>query len=101
MNIPEIDYNAVPIEWKISHEMEVDRRCNGFIAVNKGDVLVRINGFPLLPYPPGHPELSGESMTVGGNLGEIYRGRIQIVFPAPAPGQSPSVWIIQKFYLCD
>lgn len=76
--------------------IKVQPNCNGFIAVNKGTVTARINNvFPLLP-PPG-AGLSGESLQIGGNWGEVYNGEIYVDFDA---GGTNSVFIIQKVYKC-
>ncbi len=73
--------------------------CNGFIAKNIGDTIAFINDDILYPAPG--PGASGESKTVGGNLGEIYLGQIKLRFDAIAPGTNPAVSIEQKFYILD
>lgn len=70
--------------------------CNGWTAVNKGDTVVRINDIPLLPFPPGHPELSGESTGVMGNIGEVCVDSFKIFFDG---GANPWLVLIQKFYV--
>lgn len=67
--------------------------CNGFIAINTGDAIVFVNDRILYPGVPGTS--NGDSVTVGGNFGEIYTGNIKISFGA---GANPQVTVEQKFY---
>jgi hypothetical protein len=90
-------YNLIPQSYFGPQEVVPDPRCNGWTAINKGDTLVIVNGIKLKPFPPGHPELSGESFGVQGNLGETYGGVISITFAAG--GVAPEVMIIQKYYM--
>jgi hypothetical protein len=73
--------------------------CNGFFAINTGDCPVRVNDQILYPGTPGTN--SGEGMTVGGNLGEVYLGWIKIAFDLTGGGTAPEVSIVQKFYVID
>lgn len=91
---PTLYYDALVQTVSESIELPVDPCCNGFIAINKGAVLATVNQIPLKPFPPGFPDLSGESITVGGNRGELYRGRIVVQFA----GAGGNVVIIQKYY---
>lgn len=72
--------------------------CNGFRAINTGDTPVRVNGQLLYPGTVGTN--NGEGETIGGNLGEIYLGYIDIAFEAPI-GARPEVSIRQKYYVLD
>ncbi len=90
-------YDIISQDYSIGGEIKVDERCNGWTAINTGDTLVKVCGIPLKPFPPGHPELTGAAIAIPGNLGELFRGRIWIVFDS-TPGMSPQVTIIQKFY---
>lgn len=99
MNKAEIlEYNVIWLQYYASQEVQPDPMCNGFEAVNEGDVNVWVNGKLLKPFPPGHPELNGSSWGVSGNRGEIFKGIIRIVVDGTAGGQ-PQVAIGQKFYL--
>ena len=69
--------------------------CNGFIAVNTGGDVAYINGQVIYPGVPGTS--SGESVSIGGNLGEIYKGYINLKFAGT--GSNPEVTIKQKFYI--
>lgn len=71
--------------------------CNGFRAVNTGDEIAFVNDQILYPGVPGTN--IGDSVTVGGNYGEIFLGNIKIVFAGG--GAQPEVQIDQKFYLLD
>ena len=72
----------------------VDEMCNGYTAINKGTIRAMINGIELLP---GSGTASGESISFGGNLGEIFSGRIDVTFPSGNVGAN--VCLIQKIYL--
>src|ERR1700684_1395392 len=85
-------YNISTDTYQGNVSITPDRNLNGFTIKNTAPVggnTVFLNGDPLVP---------GESKTVGGNRGEIYRGRIDITFLNPAVGPS-SVVITQKFYV--
>lgn len=76
--------------------LAVDQRCNAVMVVNRGDGVLFINGIPLAPSPLG-PGNAGESITLGGNAGEYYRGMLELVF---TPGTAnPAAVIVQKFYI--
>lgn len=88
-------YTTIAQEFTGNQDVTVDTRCNQWTVINRSTLAVRVNGMPL--NPPPAVGLSGESFSVGGNAGEIYTGRIQIVFdPAET---APSVVIVQKIYL--
>lgn len=90
------EYDIIAQTYDQGGEVPVDGRCNGWTAINTGDTLARVCGIPLLPYPPGHPELSGAAIAIPGNKWEVFRGRIWIVFEGG--GANPQVVIIQKYY---
>lgn len=70
--------------------------CNGFIATNIGTCIVTINDHVLYPGVPGTS--NGDSITVGGNRGEVLLGNIKIVFTG---GGTRRVTIDQKYYSLD
>jgi len=90
-------YDIIAKTYDQGGEVPVDPRCNGWTAINTGDTLVTVCGIPLKPYPAGHPELTGAAIAIPGNIGEIFEGRIWIVFDQ-LPGVSPQVNIIFKYY---
>lgn len=92
---PLLEYNVIQQTYTSQQDVEVSKYCNGFVARNIGNDTVFINGIQLLPAVA--PGLSGETFSIGGNVGEIYRGRIQIVFAGA--GLTPLVEIVQKFYI--
>lgn len=67
--------------------------CNGFTVINIGATQAEWNHIPLAP--PVAPALLGESITIGGNVGELFKGRIDISFPSG----SGIVKVIVKKYL--
>lgn len=86
-------YNMTQQQYAKLESVNIDKQCNGVTVLNAGTTYVTWNGIPLAP---------GQSMTVGGNEGEIFIGRVDIAFftqtPAPAIITN-SAWVIQKFYV--
>jgi hypothetical protein len=70
--------------------------CNGFTIINTGAVIARINGQILYPGTPGTS--NGDSITIGGNAGEIFLGNVQVIFDA---GAGAEVMVTQKYYILD
>lgn len=88
-----LPYNTSTQEYTNLHSVNIEKGCNGVTVINKGTTLALWNGLPLNP---------GESMSVGGNEGEVFIGRVDISFviPVPAPAViTNSAWVIQKFYV--
>lgn len=99
MDTSKLCYNEIVQSYYKSQMVFVPENCNGYLAVNKGDTIVWVNGFPL--NPPVGAGLSGESTGLLGNKGEIYVGQnkqLQIVFNN-APFVSPWVIIVFKYYI--
>lgn len=88
-------YNISVLTYNLPQMVDVVENCNGFSCTNLGDTIAEVNGIQLLPGVPGTSR--GDSVTVGGNLGEIYKGNIRLVFAVG--GATPLVEIIQKFYV--
>jgi len=87
-----LKYNMNPQEYIAPRSVPLDSRCNGVTVLNAGNTIVLWNGIPIVP---------GISLTVGGNEGEVYVGRVDISFmmPSPAPDTpNNSAWVIQKYY---
>jgi hypothetical protein len=86
-------YNTTSQNYVKQHSVNIEQLCNGVTVLNAGTTFCTWNGVPLGP---------GLSMTVGGNEGEIFVGRVDIAFftqsPAPATIVN-SAWVIQKFYV--
>jgi hypothetical protein len=70
--------------------------CNGFLAVNTGDEIVRVNDHVLYPGVPGTN--NGDTYPFFGHSGEIFSGTIKIAF-GTGGGGNPAVTIDQKFYV--
>ena len=94
--IPAISYNVLVQTFSTQDEIAVQSFCNGVSIRNIGDTPFTINGIRLNPSLVAGQ--NGESNTWGGNLGEIYRGRLSLVFLPPI-GLNPLCEIIQKFYV--
>lgn len=77
----------------------VDRvdNCNGYRATNTGDTIAWVDGQILYPGIPGTS--LGDSVTVGGNFGEIFLGHIKVEFDTTGGGTQPEIQIDQKFYV--
>jgi hypothetical protein len=86
-------YNFSPIYVSEPSKVEVDSRCNSLIFINTGTTIATVNGITLYPGVPGTS--NGESLSIPGNKGEKFFGRIDVNFPS-GPG---SVTIIQKSYV--
>lgn len=68
--------------------------CNGYIVTNIGLDIVTIDDHVLYPGVPGMS--NGDTLVVGGNRGEIFRGSIKIAFAGGNINQQ--VTIDQKYY---
>lgn len=94
--ITEKKYNIVSQQYATRQSITVDKFCNSWAARCLGDTPVTVNGILLQPSPV--PGQAGESVSVGANEGEIYSGRLDVIFQPPA-GTNPLVEVVQKFYL--
>jgi hypothetical protein len=88
-----IEYNTAVQIYQVSAMLELDRYCNGIIIKNAGTTLLNFQGDVMQP---------GDSKTIGGNYGEIYRGRMDISFtvqPVPPAFIINMAVVTQKFYV--
>ena len=86
-------YNTIKKPFTANGSVNVDKYCNGFVIKNAGNTNINYDGEILIPR---------ESVSVGGNLGEIYEGRIDLFFemPSPAPPTPINLAIVtQKVYI--
>lgn len=91
-------YNTSTQQYTQQHSVVVEKFCNGVTIINKGNTIAMWNGLPLFP---------DESMTVGGNEGEVFIGRVDLSFRLPTAADGipipatpiNSAWVIQKFYV--
>jgi len=91
------DWNIVVNRYSESKQLIVEKGCNSITITNLGDVIVRFNNLTL--FPSATPAtVAGDSISLGGNLGEIYTGDMNLQFVLPTAGTAPLVEIIQKFY---
>lgn len=72
--------------------------CYGYAFINKGDTGVKVNQTYLKPYPPGRPDLSGESYSYVDPKCNLFNMDFQITFDA-APGGAPAVEIHQYYII--
>jgi hypothetical protein len=87
-------YNIAVLTIEQNQPVDPGTNTNGFTVINTGTVTALVNGIPLNAGIPGTS--NGESFSIGGNYGEIFKGRLDISFPTSGNGQ---VLVIQKFYL--
>lgn len=86
------DFSVTP--YKRNSKVVIDTYCNSATIVNIGTTLMLVNGIPLNPGTPGTN--NGETYLFGGNRAEIFKGRIDISFPAAGIG---SCLVVQKYYV--
>jgi hypothetical protein len=91
------------VEVTESTSIPVSGLVNSWVAHNQGDVWAFVNRKLLKGYPLGHPELDGGAWGDNGNWGEIYTGRINVVFdPSKVVGSSIQlVYVIIKYYALE
>lgn len=90
-------WNEVTTPYRESGQVTVQKGCNSITYTNLGDVIAQVNGKTL--FPSATPAtVAGDSISLGGNLGEVYKGDINLKFVLPTAGTNPLVEIIQKFY---
>jgi hypothetical protein len=88
-----VPYNISSQTYNVATNVPIAQMCNGFMVKNTGTTIVLLNGTPIQP---------GDSISVGGNYGEEYRGRLDIGFFTQTPPPFTiinEVTIIQKFYM--
>lgn len=91
-------YNFTVSNYYQSGRITVERWCNGITITNLGDAPASVNGMIL--YPSATPGTAlGDSRSIGGNEGEIFKGNLNLSFDLSGGAVSPQVEIIQKFYV--
>jgi hypothetical protein len=70
-----------------SQRLNISETCNGWTVKNAGTSVVEVKGDPLQP---------GESKSVGGNYGEIFVGRVDLLFTGA--GTNLAIYT-EKFYV--
>ena len=87
-------YNISVITVNKSGFVNVIENCNSFMVTNTGVDTVQVNDMILYPGVPGTS--LGDSRTIGGNQGEVYKGTLKIAF---ATLVAPALEIVQKTYI--
>lgn len=93
MHTPILAFNIIQETVNENASIVIEKYCNGFEVVNTGTTTCFVNGRPLYAGTPGTN--NGDSLTVGGNRGEIFTGRLDISF---ATGAGNAI-VTQKIYL--
>jgi hypothetical protein len=89
-------YDILPGVYNQDGEVKTVDYCNGYTIRNLGDTIVMVSGTRVFPaLIAGQP---GESVSIGGNIGEIFKGRLTVRFDA-LPGTNRLVEITQKYYI--
>jgi hypothetical protein len=96
ITVPDV-YNISVATYSQSGFIDVIENCNGFTFTNLGDTIAEVNGMVIFPSATPATDL-GDSRSIGGNAGEIYKGNIKLSFRQPL-GVAPLVEIAQKFYV--
>lgn len=91
-----LEYNVSVQSFTQSVEVARVSGCNGYTATVTGDTAARVNGQLLFPSATPATVL-GDSISVIGNHGETFTGRIEIEFIQPL-GANPQIELLQKFY---
>ena len=86
-------YTSKPQKITESGMVKKQENINGFTAVNKGDQLAFINGFPI---DPPTALTSGEAIEFNGNEMDLFDDMINVQFAGA--GVNPLVYIVQKVY---
>lgn len=88
-------YNINTQTYRISTNVPIMLNCNGYTFTNIGGVICRVNG--MVVFPAVNPLTTlGDSRSVGGNEGEVYKGNIEVIFDA---GAGALIEIVQKTYI--
>jgi hypothetical protein len=82
-----LKYNISTQTFTKSGRVNISTTCNGWSVINLGTSNVLVNQDTLIP---------GESKTVGGNYGEIYIGRVDLLFQGA--GTNNAVFT-EKYYM--
>lgn len=88
-------YNMTVQTLSRSQQVTIQAGCFAFMFTNRGDAIANVNGIVINPSPTPATAL-GESRSISGHDGDIYRGPITLTI-APG-GAAPLVEIIQLFY---
>lgn len=87
-----LEYNIATLVYTDASQVRIVDKCNGMLLHNTGNTNLIVNGDILTP---------GQSKSIGGNLGEIFTGPLQVRFITPSPAPSPidnEVTVTSKFY---
>lgn len=89
-------YDFIPTTYRLNTSVVFKEWCNGWEVVNLGTTVATVNNRPLYPGVPG--TVLGDSFSLGGNKGEVFKGRVDIAFPGGAGG---IVLFTQKVYVAN
>jgi len=81
--------------YTTSQQVPCEKQTYGFIAINSGGDAVRVNGIRLKPFPPGFPQLSGESFGFVDPWRNTYNRDFTITFEGT--GSVPSLTLVQVY----
>jgi hypothetical protein len=88
-----LKYNVSTQIYVQAGDVRVVDHVNALLLHNTGNTNLIVNGDILIP---------GQSKSIGGNVGEIFAGPLELRFMIPSPAPSPitnEVRVTQKFYV--
>lgn len=89
-------YDLLPQVVRGNLSVNVNPYCNSITFINQGNSFAVINN-TFRVYPGTIGTNSGETFSLGGNRGEIFRGRIDVAFDIA--GGTNILIILQKVYI--
>lgn len=93
---PQRPYNMSVLTYNVGGEISKMEGLFAFMFTNIGDDTAHINGMVLFPSATPLTAL-GDSRTISGHLGDLYKGNIKLTFAGV--GIAPGVEIVQLFYV--
>lgn len=91
------EFNQTVNRYTESTKIKVEKGCNAVQVTNLGTSTIQINGITLFPSTTP-ATVAGDSVSFGGNLGEVYKGNLDLTIVLPT-GLTPVAEVIQKFYI--
>jgi hypothetical protein len=87
-------YNISVVTIVRSGFVDIMEDCNSWMVTNTGADIVEVNGMILYPGVVGTS--LGDSKTIGGNAGEVYKGNIKVAFRTVV---APALEVVQKCFI--
>lgn len=89
-------WNMSALVYAEGGSIPILQNCFAYMFTNVGDTTAFVNG--MVVFPSATPATAlGDSRSVSGHWGDLYKGNIELKFNAPV-GAAPAVEIVQLFY---